>query len=291
VALSGFTAAPGQGHGAGTYQTLWDRRRPYFAYTVNAHSIYLQAMAELGVPGLVLLLVLVGAILGGLAIRARGPLRSLYGALLAAGVVWALHAGVDWDWEMPVITLPFFAAAGLALSPRGRGRQDRPTGHGLRALAVLPCLAAIVLPVLIIGSQSRLADAERALYASNCAKASAAARSSINWLSVRPQPYEILGLCDLQRGLPTVGVAAMREAIRRDPESWEPYYTLAIAQAAAGTDPRASAKRALRMNPLEPLTRQAVKQLRGSSSSGWERAAPSVRAAALASNDLSIVPS
>ena len=291
VALHGFAASPVAGHGAGMYQTLWDRRRPHFVYTVNAHSLYLQAMAELGIPGLLLLVVLVGAVLAGLASRARGPRRSLYGALLAAGVVWALHAGVDWDWEMPVITLGFFAAAGLALSPRGRPAHGWTPGKTSRVILALLCLAAVVLPVLLIGSQSRLTDAERALYASNCAKAASAARSSIQWLSARPQPYEILGLCDLQSGQARLGVAEMRRAVSRDPGSWETYYALAIAQASAGVDPRPSAERALRMNPFEPLTLQAVRELRGSSPRQWVQRAPAVRAAALASNDLSIVPS
>ena len=76
-----------------------------------------------------------------------------------------------------------------------------------------------------------------------------------------------------------------------DPLSWEAYYTLAIAQASAGIDPRPAAARALRMNPLDPLTRQAVVQFRTASPQLWRRRAPRVRAAALASNDLSIVPS
>jgi O-Antigen ligase len=291
VALKGFAAAPAHGRGAGMYQTIWDQQRPRFGYNVNAHSLYLQAMAELGVPGLVLLVVLVGAVLGGLGVRARGPRRSLYGALLAGGVIWTIHAGVDWDWEMPVITLPFFAAAGLALSPRGRAARAWAPGPAGRLILALACLAAVVLPVLMIGSQSRLTEAENALYASNCAKAGSAARSSIKWLSARPQPYEILGFCDLRRGLPRLGVSAMDQALRRDPESWESYYALAIAQASAGVDPRPAARQALRMNPLEPLTRQAVKELRGSSPSEWVRQALSVRAAASASNDLSIVPS
>jgi O-antigen ligase len=300
VALHGFSASPLHGYGAGMYQTLWDRNRPHFAYTINAHSLYLQAMAEFGIPGLALLLILVGAVLVGLGMRARGSRRSLYGALLAAGVVWALRAGVDWDWEMPVITLPFFAAAGLALSPRahaglGRGAAGAGLGRGATnagRLVLAPlCLAAVVLGVLVIGSQSRLTDAEHALYASDCATADSAARSSIKWLSARPQPYEIVGFCDLRRGLPRLGVSAMDQALRRDPGSWESYYALAIAQASAGIDPRVAAERALRMNPLEPLTRQAVKALGGSSPTEWVKRAPAVRAAALASNDLSIVPS
>ena len=79
--------------------------------------------------------------------------------------------------------------------------------------------------------------------------------------------------------------------MRRDPGSWETYYMLAIAQGASGIDPRPAAERALRMNPLEPLTREEVRELRSSSPTEWVKRAPAVRAAALASNDLSIVPS
>jgi O-Antigen ligase len=295
VALHGFDASPVHGYGAGMYQTLWDRNRPHFVYTINAHSLYLQAMAELGAPGLVLLLILVGVVLGGLGarIRMRGPRRTLYGALLACGVVWAVRAGVDWDWEMPVVTLGFFAAAGLALSPREESSPGTSWAPGRRGRLILSllCIASVTLPVLIVGSQSQLGGAESALYASNCTTASAEARSSIGWLDVRPEPYEILGFCEMHSGPPREAVAAMRQAVRLDPGSWETYYTLAIAQASAGIDPRAAAERALRMNPFEPLTRQAVRELKTSVRSEWVSRASVVRAAALASRDLSIVPS
>ena len=114
--------------------------------------------------------------------------------------------------------------------------------------------------------------------------------SSIDWLSARPQPYEVLGFCDLRDGRPWLAVSEMNQALRLDPGSWEPNYALAIAQAAAGTDPRSNAARALRMNPKEPLTRQAAKALIGSSPSEWPRRARVLNAAALASVDLSIVP-
>jgi hypothetical protein len=291
VALHGFGASPLHGSGAAMYQTLWDRERPRFAYVINAHSLYLQAMAELGLPGLLLLLAVVGVAIVGLALRARGAQRSLYGALLAVAVVWALHAGVDWDWEMPVVTLGFFAAAGLALSSRRRAGAGWTPGHNSRLVLALLCLATVALPVSIIGSQSHLGEAEHALYASDCAAATPAALSSIGWLDMRPEPYEILGFCDLQQGLPRLGIAAMRQAASRDPGSWETYYALAIAQASAGIDPRQNVERALRMNPLEPLTREAARELHTSSPTEWVRRAAVVRAAALRSNDLSIVPS
>jgi len=294
VALRGGGASELHGQGAGMYQTLWDRQRPRFTYVINAHSLYLQALAELGIPGLLLLLIAIGAILGALGVRARarnGAQRSLYGALLAAGLVWALRAGVDWDWEMPVATLGFFAAAGLALSPRNGFAPGWVPRRGARMTLGLLCLASLVLPVLIIGSQRPLDDAERALYASHCTAASSAALSSIGWLDVRPEPYEILGFCDVQRGLPRQGIAAMREAVRLDPGSWETYYALALAQAAAGIDPRSNAAKALRLNPLEPLTRQAARELNVASPTEWVKRAARVRASALTSNDLSLVPS
>jgi hypothetical protein len=85
--------------------------------------------------------------------------------------------------------------------------------HNSRLILALLCLATLALPVSIVGSQSRLGDAEHALYASDCATASPAALASIGWLDVRPEPYEIVGFCDLQRGLPRFGVKAMRQAV------------------------------------------------------------------------------
>ncbi|HEY2141348.1 MAG TPA: O-antigen ligase family protein [Solirubrobacteraceae bacterium] len=291
VAMNGFSASPLHGYGAAMYQTLWDRHRPAFVYTVNAHSLYLQTMAELGIVGLALVLVVVAVVLVGLAARARGTRRLIYGALLAAAVVWALRAGVDWDWEMPVVTLGFFAAAGAALSPRaGRGPGWRPPAAA-RAVLVALGLLTLVVPVLIIGSQRRLDDAERALYGSGCTRAVAAARASSRWLDMRPEPYEIVGFCALEGGHDGQAVAAMEKAVSRDPGSWETHYALALAQASAGVDPRRAAEEALRMNPFEPLTRQAAKVLRTSSRGAWIGRASALRAAALASNDLSTVPS
>jgi hypothetical protein len=291
VALNAFAASPIHGGGAGTYQTDWDRKRPRFVYTVNTHSLYLQAMAELGLAGILLLLVMIGATIFGIAARSRGPSRGLRAAMLAFAVVWAVHAGVDWDWEMPVVTIGFFAVAGLALSSTRRDDHGWIPGHNTRMTIALLCLATVALPVVMIGSQSRLGDAEHSLYASDCAMAGPAALSSIGWLDLRPEPYEIVGFCDLERGLPRLGVAAMQEAVRRDPHGWETHYGLAIAQASAGLDPRGSLATALRLDPLEPLTRKAARKLRSSRPTAWVREAAIVRAEALGSSDLAIAQS
>ncbi|MGA7703417.1 MAG: hypothetical protein WB998_00815, partial [Solirubrobacteraceae bacterium] len=173
----------------------------------------------------------------------------------------------------------------------GRGVHGWVPTHHTRIVLGLLLLATLVVPVSVVGSQSTLGEAEHGLYARDCAAATPAALSSIGWLDVRPEPYEVLGFCDLRRGRPRFAISAMRAAVARDPHSWEPYYTLAIAQASAGRDPRPDAAIALRMNPLERLTRQAARQLRGSNPTEWVKRASIVEAAALASNHLSILPS
>lgn len=100
VAAKDFGSHVAVGSGAGTYAAYWNRhpQRVYFA-PLNAHSLYLQTGAELGVVGLALLLALLAPPLS--SIGSRDPIR--LGA--ACGfLAFVLHAGVDWDWEMPVVT-------------------------------------------------------------------------------------------------------------------------------------------------------------------------------------------
>ena len=48
--------------------------------------------------------------------RARGPDRPVYAAVFAVLLAWAVHAGVDWDWQMPVVTIVFFSLGGFVLA-------------------------------------------------------------------------------------------------------------------------------------------------------------------------------
>jgi hypothetical protein len=57
----------------------------------------------------------------------------------------------------------------------------------------------------------------------------------------------------------------MRAARARDPRNWQYAYGLAITQALAGQDPRSAAQLALRLNPLEPLARKLVRDMRSDS--------------------------
>ena len=55
VAWDDFTAHPVLGEGAGTYAASWAQRRPEAFKVLNAHSLYLENLAGLGIVGLSLL--------------------------------------------------------------------------------------------------------------------------------------------------------------------------------------------------------------------------------------------
>jgi hypothetical protein len=106
---------PLRGLGPGGFGPAWLRARTYDEPVRDAHSLPLETLAELGLVGLALLLVLVGAV----AVGARDAFRA--NAALAAGpaavvATWFVHAAIDWDWEMPALTLVAIACAGALLS-------------------------------------------------------------------------------------------------------------------------------------------------------------------------------
>jgi hypothetical protein len=61
----------------------------------------------------------------------------------------------------------------------------------------------------------------------------------------------------------------MREAVDRDPDNWEYRYSLAVAQAAAGMDPRPAAQDALRLDPLQSATNDLVTRFGGTDPEAW----------------------
>ena len=103
------------GSGAGSFDDYWLEQRPIPAFVRDAHSLYLETVAELGVVGLALLLCALGAPLVA-ALQARGVPGVTTAA--AAYAVFLVHAGLDWDWEMPVTTLAGLACGAAVLVSR-----------------------------------------------------------------------------------------------------------------------------------------------------------------------------
>lgn len=263
AALDGYEREPLHGTGAGTYALLWDRVRPAESQVEDAHSLYLEMLAELGIVGLVLTALAVMLLLLGFLARARGTDRAVGGALFGAALAWTLHAGFDWDWEIPAVTIWLFAAGGLALAARveppgsdanakahAAPRGDRAGARGLgRVLVALACLVLALVPARIFLSDGALRESAQAFARGDCATAVERALDAAEALGARPEPYAILGYCDVRLGVPLLGVQAMEKAIARDPRNWEYHYGLALVRGASGLDPRPATRRALELSP------------------------------------------
>jgi len=115
VAALTWAEHPLAGAGASAFQVAWLREREIPGGARDAHSLPLETLAELGLAGLLLL----GTAAGGVAVCARrvqaadpGLAAGPAAALAAAG----LHASLDWDWEMPALTLVALTLAAVLVA-------------------------------------------------------------------------------------------------------------------------------------------------------------------------------
>jgi hypothetical protein len=294
VALDGFREQPLHGTGAGTYRVSWERFRAPPPVKVNdGHSLYLETLSELGVVGLVLLLVMLGTLLGAGVARLGGPERHAHGAFVAAGTMLALHAAIDWDWEMPALFVWLFGAGGVALAAREVRRvaasesrlvaaseanrvaaSDAEPGELGRMPRVAASLAVLLLagtPALFAYSQPPLNQAVNAFARRDCATAIDAALTATERFGTRPEPWQILGYCDARLGQFELARRAMDAARSRDPNNWQLAYGQAIVYGVSGLDARPYAAEALRMNPLDENARALVRDLKAAKTEARRR--------------------
>jgi len=281
VALDAFGEAPLVGKGAGTYQLEWAKHRPYRFTVIDAHSLYFEVMGELGIVGFLLIAGAIVAIFVGLARRLGGEDRQAYAAVIALAAVWAVHAGIDWDWEMPAVTVWLFALAALGLAKpvagRVRSMASFEPGRFVRIVAALCVGVLAITPAAIAISQSRLDEAVAEFRGGDCGATIGAALDSLDALKVRPEPYELIGYCDARLGEDALAEKAMNNAVSRDPDNWETHYDLALVRAMAGVDPMPELYASRRLNPQELRIAEAIEALRGRSPQEWERRAAGAR--------------
>ena len=274
VALAEFRHNRLHGSGAGTYALIWEKNRPGTVEVKDAHSLYLETLGELGLVGFVLLVVALALILGAFAYRARGPDRATFAALLGAGLAWAVASGVDWNWEMPAVTVWLFAFGGAALARSSNSEKLQGRGAAVaRVVGIFGILALMVIPARMAISVARYDDALESFRAGNCREGKAKARDAISVLDQRMAPYALIAFCDLREGRYRSAVGAAESAHKRDPHNWETYYGLAVARAAAGLDPRAAAKRTAILNPNDPRASRAATVFGGRDRQAWIDAA------------------
>jgi hypothetical protein len=127
VAFRAFDDEPLRGVGAENWSVYWLRDRPIVDFAQDAHSLELQTLAELGVIGVLILL----EFIGGAALVARDAHRrapTVAAGPIAGAIVYLAHSPLDWDWQMPALTLMAIILVGALVALADRGTAD-PAGE------------------------------------------------------------------------------------------------------------------------------------------------------------------
>jgi hypothetical protein len=256
---------PLEGIGAGTFEFWWAENRTELGFARDAHSLFLESFAELGVVGLALIVVLIlGVVPLGWRrlVRARPPTRSLAAGTGAAFVVFIVAAAVDWMWELAVLPVIALALAAIWLAAGDVDEADEPPGTptpewGLGARLAIAAVSVIALAVIagplasttaVQASQSAAADGDLNLALDRDADAEAI------------QPYAATP--DIQRALLLEqtgdldgAIAAARAATADEPTNWRNWLVLARIEVRAGDAEAAlrDYRHAKSLNPRSPI--------------------------------------
>lgn len=239
AAVDAGASSPFTGIGPGTYEFWWAREGSLPTFVRDAHSLYLETFAELGILGLLLILALVGLPLAVAVRHARAAPPERRVLLAGAGgalAVFAFAAAIDWAWELTVLPVAFLVLAAAVVAGEPAPAAPRAARAGLPArLAVagiaLAALAAIAIP---LASASALSQSESAAEAARLDAALAEARTAAGI-----QPYGASSRLQEALVLEAAGAfdaaaGAARLATEKEPENWRPWLVLSRIEAFRG---------------------------------------------------------
>src|SRR5262245_50486163 len=224
VAVSEFRAHPLNGGGAGSWESWWLERGTFPLPSEFAHSLYLEALAELGIVGLLLI---GGAVVVGAVGAVRSALLLQSGELAAAaacGIAFFAAAAYDWVWQLAGIAIVGVGMLGFAL---GALPAERPAAWGrlgaLRPAIALLAVAAIIPQFVMLAAGSHLRNSQNAFSAGDGPRARSealAAKAIEPWAA---SPYlQLAFVADAEGQLEEAarwGHEAIRHA-RRDYSLW-----------------------------------------------------------------------
>ena len=242
------------GAGSGTYERYFLAHQPSDVGRVrDAHGLYIETLAELGPFGLILLL-------GTLAV----PLTALWAARThplvpgAAGAyaAYLVHTGVDWDWELPAVTLTgLLCGVAILVAARRSLRSPRLSGSARWVGVAVIVVAAGFAAVGLVGNTA-LSRSDEARQRQDWAEAARDARRAEMWMPWSPKPWEALGRAELGAGLVPAARASFRKAISMDSGDWELWYRLG--SATRGGERSRALRQAARLFPRGRLLRGNV---------------------------------
>ncbi len=271
TAIDAFEEHPFRGLGVGGFESFWDRNGSTDFVARHAHSAYFETLAELGLPGLLLLASFIAAALvAGLHRRAASPQGEATVCLVVLGA-GCLTAAIEWTWQLPGAFAPVILAAAL-LSGRATttseagaeagattGRegaagsraavQPRRIGWGLAVVAaggVAICAAALLLL-----AEAKLDDSRDAFDQGDLGAAAQAAFDAGRIEPWASEPQLQLALVKEAEGDLRAARGALADARRLAPADWRPAVITARVAESQGRphDAGQAIERARRLNP------------------------------------------
>jgi O-antigen ligase len=247
VAWREVVAHPWLGGGAGSYERYWHRDRNTSYETRNAHNLYLETLAELGPLGLTLLLLALCVPLAAL-FPARG--HPAVPAAIPAYVAFLAHAAIDWDWQIPAVTLAALACGGVVVGLSAPSGAPPVTSGRVRAAAAACLLPLIAFAIVVQVGNGALAKSAAAANRGDAASAERLARRARVWAPWSSQPWQRLGEAQFAVGDARGARQSLRRAIRLNNTDWSLWYGLA--QTSVGRAREQALMRAALLNPLSP---------------------------------------
>jgi hypothetical protein len=142
-------------------------------------------------------------------------------AAAAAYCTFIVHAGVDWDWEMPVVTLSAVLIGGyLVVSARS---SPRTLGATERAAAFAVALGVGAIAFVGLVANSALTAATVAMEEGRPEDAAADARRADRWALWSAEPSRLLAQALVATGDLRSARTALSETLHDDPDdvrSW-----------------------------------------------------------------------
>jgi hypothetical protein len=238
-----INALPGHwlsGFGVGTFQLVWLPRAPLYNYIVNAHSLYVETVTEVGLIGLMLLVAFFVTVLV-VVIRAIArvePTTRCFAAAAAAGcVAFMFSAGFDWIWQVPVVPVAFLLLVAAVITPVAAsvpGSRRARTRLATRAGAVVlsaACLGLIGTPLAMTAAVRR---SQADVNAGHPTAALAAARTAINIEPGAATPEMQAALVLELQGRFSDAVIYARQATTNEPQNWDAWLVRSRLEAESG---------------------------------------------------------
>ena len=300
VSLDTFSAHPLIGTGAATWAVSWMQNRPGFTdasgkiYDMpvkNGHSIFFDAVAELGLVGIGLLVAffVLFMVIAVKDLRYLGRLRQrwLRGSFSVSLLAVQRHVHFDWGWHSPVVFPLFLCFARHRFRLVGLSRAEAPgesvaqdsdemaaKGFSLGKPSVLRwagggmCLGAMVLVILFLFSETRIESAnEQTRVISSLAQQgnmtlggkyaemekTAKSASSYDVWKIETEPLILQAIAAQGQGRADEAEALLFKARDIEPNNYKIYLNLSRFYVSTNNVDMAveSIKQARKLNPLE----------------------------------------